>query len=118
LKFIVDAQLPPTLARALREVGQDAQAARELGLHEAEDSDIWNYALVNHAVIITKDHDFAERLLVSRTTPVIVWLRIGNTSKRALLEWLLPLWPQVISRIESGDNLVEVREKWGQGATN
>jgi hypothetical protein len=37
-------------------------------------------------------------------------LRIGNTSNRTLLAWLLPLWPDVIAHIESGENLVEVRE--------
>lgn len=111
MKFVVDAQLPPALARSLREAGHDVQAVRDLGLREAEDSDIWDYALANHAAVITKDQDFAERLLASRSAPVIVWLRIGNTSNRALLAWLLPLWPEVVSRIESGDNLVEVREK-------
>lgn len=111
MKFVVDAQLPPALARALREAGYDAQAVRELGLREAEDSVIWDYALANHTAVITKDQDFSERLLVSRSAPVIVWLRIGNTSTSALLAWLLPLWPEVMSRIESGDNLVEVREK-------
>lgn len=94
MKFIVDAQLPPALARALREAGYDVQAVREIALREAEDSDIWDFALANHAVVITKDQDFAERLLASRTAPVIVWLRIGNTSNRALLAWLLPIWPE------------------------
>ncbi|MFA6270979.1 MAG: DUF5615 family PIN-like protein [Candidatus Paceibacterota bacterium] len=114
MKFIVDAQLPPALARALREAGHDAQAVRELGLREAEDSDIWEYALAHQCAIITKDQDFSERLMSARTTPAIVWLRIGNTSNRALIDWLLPLWPEIISRIESGDNLVEVREKTRQ----
>jgi predicted nuclease of predicted toxin-antitoxin system len=111
VKFIVDAQLPPALARALREAAHDAQAVRELGLREASDSHIWDYALANRTVIVTKDQDFAERLLAGKTGPVIVWLRIGNTSTRALLAWLLPLWPDILSRIESGDSLVEVREK-------
>lgn len=111
MKFIIDAQLPPALARTLREAGHDAQAVGEIALREAEDSVIWEYARSNQAVVVTKDEDFAERLMSSRTAPVIVWLRIGNTSNRALLSWLLPLWPDIISRIESGDNLVEVREK-------
>jgi predicted nuclease of predicted toxin-antitoxin system len=114
--FVVDAQLPPALARALREAGHDARAVRELGLREAEDSDIWKYALDHHAAIITKDHDFAERLMSIRNVPVVVWLRIGNTSNRALIAWLLPLWPEITSRIESGDNLVEVREKTRQAS--
>jgi len=111
VKFLVDAQLPPALARGLREVGYNVQAVRELGLREAEDDTIWDYALANQAVIITKDQDFADRLLSSRTAPIIVWLRIGNTSNRALLAWLLPLWPDILSRIQSGDKLIEVREK-------
>ncbi len=111
MKFVVDAQLPPNLARILRDAGHDVQAVRELGLREADDTEIWDYALANYAAIITKDQDFAERLMSSRTVPAIVWLRIGNTSNRALLAWLLPLWPDILSRIESGENLVEVREK-------
>jgi predicted nuclease of predicted toxin-antitoxin system len=112
VKFLVDAQLPPALARALREAGYEVQAVRELGLREAEDDAIWDYALANQAVIVTKDQDFTDRLLSGRTAPIIVWLRIGNTSNRALLAWLLPLWPDILSRIESGDKLIEVREKF------
>jgi predicted nuclease of predicted toxin-antitoxin system len=32
VKFIVDAELPPALARLLRESGYDAFAVREIGL--------------------------------------------------------------------------------------
>lgn len=111
MKFVVDAQLTSSLGMRFARSGHDVQAVRELGLREVEDADIWDYALNNQAAVITKDQDFAERLLASRSAPVIVWLRIGNTSNRALLSWLLPLWPEVMSRIASGDNLVEVREK-------
>jgi len=111
VKFIVDAQLPPALASALREAGYDAQSVREIGLREAEDSEIWAYALANQAVIVTKDQDFAERSMSSRRVPAIVWVRIGNTSRRTLLAWLLPLWPAIIGHIEDGDHLIEVREK-------
>lgn len=111
MKFLVDAQLPPALARALREAGYEVQAVRELGLREAEDYAMWDYALANQAAIVTKDQDFADRLLSGRTAPIIVWLRTGNTSNRALLTWLLPLWPDILSRIQSGDKLIEVREK-------
>ena len=45
-RFIVDAQLPTVLATALREAGYDAQAVRELGLRDAEDSEIWESLLV------------------------------------------------------------------------
>ena len=37
MKFLVDAQLPPALARWLREQGYDAQHVEDLGLRDAED---------------------------------------------------------------------------------
>ena len=45
MKFVVDAQLPPALARLLREAGCDAFAVREIGLREASDAEIWRYAV-------------------------------------------------------------------------
>jgi predicted nuclease of predicted toxin-antitoxin system len=77
VKFVVDAQLPPALARLLREAGCDASAVREIGLREASDAKIWRYAVQQQAAIITKDEDFAERCLYSRDLPVIVWLRLA-----------------------------------------
>jgi len=45
----------------------------------------------------------------SKVGPVIVWLRIGNTSRRALLEWFEPLLPQLEALILEGERLIEVR---------
>jgi len=58
VKLIIDARLPPSFVSALRDAGCDAVAAREIGLREAKDSVIWQYALENHAAILTKGEDF------------------------------------------------------------
>src|SRR5260370_41597901 len=96
------------MARLLRENGYDAFAVRDIGLREANDAEIWRYAVQHQAAIITKDEDFAERCLYSRDEPVIIWLRIGNTSNQALLGWFVLLWPAIMRRIELGDRLIEV----------
>jgi predicted nuclease of predicted toxin-antitoxin system len=106
--FIIDAQLPPALAASLRAVGCEAFAVRELGLRDASDSEIWNHALRAQAAVVTKDEDFAQRCMHSQEQPVIVWLRIGNSSNQALLRRLIPLWPTLMRRIEAGDRLIEV----------
>jgi Domain of unknown function (DUF5615) len=49
VKFVVDAQLPPALARLLRETGCDAFAVREIGLREANDGEIWRYVVQQQA---------------------------------------------------------------------
>lgn len=109
MKLIVDAQLPPVLAEELRKAGCDAVAVREIGLRDAKDSVIWDYALKHGAAIITKDEDFAERCLHSTNPPVVIWLRIGNATNLALLKWFLPILPAILARLEAGDRLIEVR---------
>lgn len=107
MNFLIDAQLPPALAQWLREAGHSAQAVREIGLREAEDGAIWAHALKIGAVIITKDEDFAMLAQQDVNGPVVVWLRIGNTSNRALQVWLMPQIGQVGALIEEGNRLIE-----------
>lgn len=109
MKFLVDAQLPPALALWLREAGHDAQPVRDVGLREAEDSDLWNHALSTGAIIITKDEDFPTRAQQTEVSPVIVWLRIGNATNRVLRQWFMPQLPQTLIWIEQGVRVVEIR---------
>ena len=109
MKFLVDAQLPPALAELLRELGQEAVAVRDIGLRDAEDGPIWQYALENGAIIVTKDEDFPERSLRSKAPHGVLWLRVGNCSNRALFAWFRPLWPETERRLVAGDRIVEVR---------
>ena len=44
----------------------------------------------------------------SQAQPVMVWLRVGNSSNPALLRRVLPLWPIIMRRIETGDRSIEV----------
>jgi len=75
----------------------------------AKDDQIWEYALWQKAVVITKDEDFPDRCLRSSTTPIVVWLRVGNCRNAVLLAWFMPLLTQAITRIELGDRLIEVK---------
>jgi hypothetical protein len=38
----------------------------------------------------------------------VVWLRVGNCTNAELVDWLLPVWPDVVNAMESGERLVEV----------
>lgn len=62
MRFLVDAQLPPALARLLTSVGHHAEHAADINMLGAADADLWKYALTNQAVLVTKDEDFAHRL--------------------------------------------------------
>lgn len=109
MRFIVDAQLPPALARLLAASGHHAEHVVDIGLKDADDTLIWRFALEQGAILITKDEDFPRRLQQSGNAPVVLWLRIGNTSRRALLQWIEPLLPQIEMAVAQGERLIEVR---------
>jgi predicted nuclease of predicted toxin-antitoxin system len=107
-RFLVDAQLPPALARKLTAAGHETVHVLDVGLLDADDSKIWDYALANGAVIITKDEDFAIRASVSKTSPAIVWVRIGNCPNTKLLAWFEQELTTIIAMLKSGNQLVEI----------
>lgn len=110
MKFLVDAQLPPALARAIAEHGHDAVHVSDLGLQSANDLVIWNEAVRLGSVIVSKDEDFVTRRIGRPPAPPVVWVRIGNVSRRHLLRVFLPLLPQIVAFINAGDVIVEVRD--------
>lgn len=111
MRFLVDAQLPPSLARFLRTLGEEAMACRDVGLRDADDDEIWRFATDGGFCIVTKDEDFVLRHMADPSGPQVVWLRIGNSTNPALLEWLQPLWGEVARELRSGQGLVEVGER-------
>lgn len=59
------------------------------------DESIWNYAKQNDLVIVTKDADFSDRMLLASSPPRVVHLRFGNMRLREFHEHLANVWPQV-----------------------
>ena len=109
MKFLVDAQLPPQLARWITSHDQHATHVFDSGLERANDGVIWQHAIVENTIIISKDEDFVDRWLLSDNPPGVIWVRRGNCSNRALMAWFEPLWPDVLRRLEQGERLIELR---------
>ena len=84
MRFLVDAQLPPALARRIEALGHPAEHVADCGLATASDPQIRQYAAASGAVIVTKDEDFVIRRIL-HSGPAVVWLRMGNTRRIALL---------------------------------
>ena len=109
MKFLIDANLPPTLAQWLASEGHEAHHVRDIGLEGKLDREIWQRAREIDACIVTKDEDFVLLHALDRSGPAVVWIRIGNTVRRVLLQRLPALWPSVIMAIERGEKIIEVR---------
>lgn len=109
MRFLVDAQLPPALARWLGEHGFSATPARDLGLRDSDDGSIWNFAVAGGWTVLTKDEDFVARCVGNSAAPPVVWLRIGNCTNRVLCSWLKPILPDLKRRLNEGEKVIEVR---------
>ena len=84
VKYLIDENLP--LFFPVRKAEEFIHVAQlpQIDL----DSDIWEYALKNELVIITKDSDFYYRCLSSKQYPKVIWIRIGNLKKKSLIHLL------------------------------
>ncbi|HEY2583748.1 MAG TPA: DUF5615 family PIN-like protein [Mucilaginibacter sp.] len=56
---------------------------------EVPDSEIWETALTNEYVILTRDKDFYYRAMQSRVFPKVVLFRLGNRRSKELFEYFI-----------------------------
>lgn len=108
MRFLVDTQLPPVLARTLAAGGHEAEHVADIGLGGAKDQAIWEYVARVGAVIVSKDEDFAQRTFLGKRGTPVVWIRLPNTRKRELLLWFEPIFPRIIEALERGERLIEI----------
>ncbi|HEX8476453.1 MAG TPA: DUF5615 family PIN-like protein [Pyrinomonadaceae bacterium] len=78
MKLLFDQKLSPRLPRLLADIYADSIHVREVGLRDADDDVIWEYAKLNGLAIVSKDSDFQQRSLLYGSPPKFIWLRVGN----------------------------------------
>lgn len=109
MRFLVDNQLPAALARYLASRGVECQHVLDVGLGQATDARIWEYATQNHCVVISKDEDFLYLANAPSAKARLVWVRLGNCRRKTLLAAVEHVWPQIEAGLEAGDRVVELR---------
>jgi predicted nuclease of predicted toxin-antitoxin system len=108
VRFLVDAQLPPALARWLGARGHEATHLLDHDLLGATDATVWAEAERLGAVIVSKDEDFVHLRILNPDGPALVWVRVGNTTRRELLAWFDRLLPDIEQALLAGERLIEV----------
>ncbi len=87
MKFIIDAQLPKSLARLLRERGHNVVHTLELPLKNATtDSQIRQLSMTELSVVISKDSDFFDSFIIKNEPFKLLYLTVGNISNADLLD--------------------------------
>lgn len=107
----VDAQLPPALARWLRELGESqAFHVQDLGLVAAEDPEIFEQARQADAVVISKDVDFVQIQARRGPPPRVIWVTCGNRSNPFLKDLMVRSWPRIKNLLATGEVLIEINQ--------
>jgi predicted nuclease of predicted toxin-antitoxin system len=80
VKLLFDQNLPERLVTRFASEFPQSMHVKLVGLAEASDLQIWQYARANGYAIISKDGDFSQLALLHGAPPKIIWLKVGNAS--------------------------------------
>ncbi|HEV7280267.1 MAG TPA: DUF5615 family PIN-like protein [Pirellulaceae bacterium] len=86
MKLLFDQNLPTRLSERLESEFPGTKHVRKVGLTNASDQEVWEYARRNDFALVSKDVDFQQRALLYGHPPKVIWLRIGNCSTSAATE--------------------------------
>jgi predicted nuclease of predicted toxin-antitoxin system len=107
----LDAQLSPLLAKWITDTFQfTCVHVRDAGLTGSEDKEIFFAARKQNAIVITKDSDFQDLLLIHKSPPKIIWLTCGNTSNEKLKEIFSKRLPEAMKILATDCDLVEISD--------
>lgn len=78
MKLLFDENLSFKLCERLAGMYPGSSQVRLLGLAEADDRTVWNYARDEGFILVSLDADFADRAALLGPPPKVIWLRRGN----------------------------------------
>lgn len=84
MKLLFDQNLSFRLCRDLGEVFPNSGHVQLLGLAEADDRAIWEFAKAGAYTIVSQNADFAEMAVLFGSPPKVIWIRAGNKSRAAI----------------------------------
>ncbi len=79
------------------------------------DRQIWDYAKSYDHVIVSKDADFSDWVLLSDPPPRVVHVRVGNLRMREFYTAMHRVWPQVSSLINTHKLVIVQSSGMGYG---
>jgi predicted nuclease of predicted toxin-antitoxin system len=109
MKLLLDANISWKLINILAPVFGECNHVDFINLPvPAKDIDIWNYALENGFIIITKDNDFLDLLELKGFPPKVILIKTGNNSSKILAELIINVKPKIEDLENNNYGLLEV----------
>lgn len=78
MKLLFDQNLSPKLVGQLSDLFPGSDHVHNIGLDRSDDDSIWEFALANNLVIVSKDEDYNLLAVLRGSPPKVIWLTTGN----------------------------------------
>ncbi len=90
MKYLIDAQLPKRLSLALRDLGYDSIHTLDLpDGNRTKDRNINSLSLSAERIVVSKDSDFVDSILISDKPYKLLYVATGNISNTQLVKLFL-----------------------------
>lgn len=103
MKLLFDQNLSFKLCKALADLFPGSSQVRLLGLEQADDRVLWEYARANGFTVVSQDADFAEMASLLGPTPKVIWLRCGN-QPTSVVEHILRVHAEAVAAFERAED--------------
>jgi len=109
MKLLLDANISWKLINTLSPIFGECTHVDLINLTvPVKDIDIWNYALENGYIIITKDNDFLDLLELKGFPPKVILIKTGNNSSKTLADLIINVKPKIEDLENNNYGLLEV----------
>jgi predicted nuclease of predicted toxin-antitoxin system len=112
MKFLLDAQLPPSLKQLFTDKGYDCIHTLDLELGtNTPDKIINKISVAEQRILITKDSDFFDSLIIRNEPYKLILVKLGNTSKKELIQFFNNRFADIIEKIKAENMILLSKEE-------
>ncbi|GAB3554166.1 DUF5615 family PIN-like protein [Spirosoma fluminis] len=97
MRLLLDQNISFRVVKQLKTMFSEVIGVRECGLYNANDYQIWEYALQNNYTVVTFDKDTPAICSVKGFPPKIIWLRTGYLSNQAVVSLFIDQASDIIA---------------------
>ena len=78
MKLLLDENISDRVVPRVADLFPESAHIKSVGLKEADDQFVWNWAKEHGFAIVSKDTDFHQKAILLGPPPKLIWLRVGN----------------------------------------
>jgi len=89
MKLLLDENISLKLVKFFTADFPESSHIDFLHMQGTTDTSIWEYALAENYIIVSKDNDFRQRSFLFGSPPKVIWLSVGNGGTKVIKELIL-----------------------------